>query len=300
VGLHGKSFIPLVMGFGCTVPAMMATRILDCPRNRLATLLVLPLMSCGARLPIYILLTSAFFPEAWQAPLLWGLYLVGVVFAMLLVRLLRSTLLAGDTTAFVMELPPYHLPTVRGVLTHTWERAWQFLKRAGTLIAGFSILFWALTSFPALPPDKRAALEPGDAQARQVEQSYAGRLGRSLEPLLKPVGFDWKTATALVAALAGKELFVAQLGVVHAVGRADDHEESFRAVLRREYTPLQALAIMLFCLLSMPCVSTSVTMWRESGRLAWTGLQLAGLTLLAYVVTFAVYQGGLWLGLGGR
>lgn len=299
-GLHGKSFIPLIMGFGCTVPAMMATRILDCPRNRLATLLVLPLMSCGARLPVFMLFTTAFFPDTWQTPVLWGLYLTGVVAAMILLRILRSTLLAGDTTAFVMELPPYHLPTVRGVLTHTWERSWQFLKRAGTLIAGFSILFWTLTTFPPLPASEPTNLDPTVAHARQVEQSYAGRIGRALEPILQPVGFDWKTSTALVAALAGKELFVAQLGVVHAVSRADDHQASFREILRREYTPLQALAIMLFCLLSMPCLSTSITMWRESGRLAWAGLQLIGLTLLAYGVTFVLYQGGLWLGLDGR
>ena len=296
VGLHGKSFIPLIMGFGCTVPAMMATRILDCPRNRLATLLVLPLMSCSARLPIYMLFTTAFFPETWQTPIMWGLYLVGVISAMLLVWLLRSTVLAGDTTAFVMELPPYHMPTVRGTLTHTWERVWQFLKRAGTFIAAFSILFWALSSFPVLPNNQRAGLDQNAIQARQAEQSYAGRLGHFLMPALRPLGFDWKSSTALVAAVAGKELFVAQLGVVHAVGQSDNNNESFRSVLRREYTPLQALAIMLFCLLSMPCISTSITMWRESGRVSLALLQLLGLTLLAYGVTFAVYQGGLWLG----
>ncbi len=300
VGLHGKSFIPLVMGFGCTVPAMMATRILDCPRNRLATLFVLPLMSCGARLPIYILFTTAFFPEAWQTPILWGLYLTGVIFAMIVLRLLRSTFLAGDTTDFVMELPPYHLPTFRGVLTHTWERAWQFIKRAGTIIAAFSILFWALTSFPMLPTHDHAGLSVENLHERQVEHSYAGRLGRALEPVLRPVGFDWKTSTSLIAAIAGKELFVAQLGVMHAVGQADDSQDSFRIVLRREYTPLQAMAIMIFCLLSMPCMSTSITMWRETGRMLWAIIQLAGLTLLAYGATLIVYQGGLWLGLGAR
>ncbi len=298
VGLHGKSFIPLIMGFGCTVPAMMATRILDCPRNRLATLLVLPLMSCGARLPIYMLFTTAFFPESWQAPIMWGLYLMGVIFAMLVVWLLRSTLLKGDTTAFVMELPPYHMPTIRGTLTHTWERVWQFLKRAGTIIAAFSVLFWGLSAFPELPEKDRLTLQPDEVRARQAEYSYAGRLGRALTPVLQPIGFEWKSSTALIAALAGKELFVAQLGVVHAVGAADDSNESFRAILRKEYTPLQALAIMIFCLLSMPCISTSITMWRETGRISLALLQLLGLTLLAYGVTFAIYQGGLLLGIG--
>ena len=292
IGLHGKSFIPMLIGFGCTVPAIMATRTLETRRDRITTILVLPLMSCGARLPIYMLFIPAFFPEAWRTPVLWGIYLTGIVLAIALAKLLRSTLFRGDVAPFVMELPPYRMPTLRGTLIHMWERGWLFLRKAGTIIVGISVLLWAMTSYPK-PPESR--LEGLDAnQARNVELSYsvAGRIGHVLEPIMRPIGFDWKTSTAMVGAFAAKEVFVAQLGIVHSLGEADEEPEPLRAVLQREYTPLQAFCIMLFCLISVPCMVTIAVTWKETGSWKWPALQLAGLTALAYLVTLVVHQFG--------
>ena len=292
IGLHGRSFIPMLLGFGCTVPAIMATRTMETRRDRLTTMLVLPLMSCGARLPIYALFIPAFFPEAWGTPILWGIYMIGIVLAVLLAKLLRSTLLRGEVAPFVMELPPYRMPTVRGTLIHMWERAWLFLRKAGTIIVGISILLWALNSYPKPPESKLEGLTPEEIQQVEMSYSVSGRVGHALEPVMKPIGFDWKTSTALVGAFAAKEVFVAQLGIVHAVGEADEESQPLRASLQKEYTPLQAFCIMLFCLISIPCMMTIVVTWRESGSWKWPALQLVGLTALAYVTTLLVYQLG--------
>ena len=223
IGLHGKSFIPMLIGFGCSVPAIMATRTLDNRRDRLTTMMVVPLMSCGARLPIYALIIPAFFPQAWQAPVLWLIYMIGIALAIVMAKLLRSTLFKGESAPFVMELPPYRTPTLKGVLIHMWERGWLYLKKAGTVILGISILLWALTSYPKLPPDKaeaEALAEAGMAQeqvdnvmeAEALSYSLAGRIGHGLEPVLRPMGFDWRIGTALIGAFAAKEVFVAQMG----------------------------------------------------------------------------------------
>jgi len=292
IGLHGRSFIPMLLGFGCTVPAIMATRTLETRRDRLTTMLVLPLMSCGARLPIYALFIPAFFSESWRTPMLWGIYLIGIVLAVVLAKLLRSTLFRGEVAPFVMELPPYRMPTVRGTLIHMWERAWLFLRKAGTIIVGISILLWAMTSYPKAPQAELAGLDAEEAQKAELSYSVAGRIGHALEPVMKPIGFDWKTSTAMIGAFAAKEVFVAQLGIVHAVGEAGEESQSLRAALRAEYTPLQAFCIMLFCLISVPCMVTIAVTWRESGSWKWPALQLGGLTGLAYVITLAVYQLG--------
>jgi len=292
IGLHGKSFIPLLLGFGCTVPAVMATRVLESRRDRLVTMLVLPLISCGGRLPIYTMLLGAFFPPAWRTPMLLGLYLFGVALALLLAKLLRSTLWRGEEPLFVMELPPYRLPTVRGVLLHTWERGWLFVRKAATVILGLSIVLWVLTSYPKAPAHTLAGLPADQARAAQLAYSAAGRAGHALEPLLRPAGFDWKAATALLGAFAAKEMFVAQMSIVHAAGDPDAAPASLHATLRRNYTPLQAVAMLLFCLISLPCVMTGVVVARESGAWRWALLQLSGLTLLAYIVAVAVYQTG--------
>ncbi len=444
VGLHGKSFIPMLIGFGCSVPAIMATRTLENKTDRLTTILVVPLISCGARLTIYLLIIPAFFPLAWRAPLLWIMYLIGILLAMLAARLIRSTLLRGKATPFVMELPPYRMPTLRGVVIHMWERAWLFLKKAGTIILAISIVLWALTSYPkktsldvdygpkladaereylegvkAVNPllgladgsetllkamkaelamaseqekyhkhqkgfkkaqrkkdhligtlnatgegetvskflqirdavqkatwqfqtaierskieentrqyamlerqrdEKLRNAEEVDARvyaavkkyleevrapfdqekqtiqreraAREVAYSYAGRIGRTLEPVVKPLGFDWKIATALVGAFAAKEVFVAQMGIVFSVGEAKMNPDNLRHRLRENYSSLVAFCIMLFTLISMPCVATIAVTKRETGRWTWALFQLAGLTALAYVVTLLVYQIG--------
>ncbi len=296
IGLHGKSFIPMLLGFGCTVPALMATRILENRRDRLVTMMILPLFSCSARFPIYMMFIPALFPEAWRAPVLMLLYVGGVLVAVLLARLLRSTLFKGDPSFFVMELPPYRMPTLRGLLQHTWERGWHFLKKAGTVVLFISMVLWALSRYPPLPEDRAAGRTPNEVRREALEHSIAGRIGRGLEPVLRPLGFDWKASTAFVGALAAKEVFVAQLGIINALGD-DPGSESNRAslaeALQRDYTRLQAFCIMLFCLLSMPCIMTVVTMRSESGAWRWALAQVAGLTLVAYLVTFAVYQTGL-------
>jgi len=296
IGLHGKSFIPMLIGFGCTVPAIMATRTLETRRDRLTTMLVLPLMSCGARLPIYTLFIPAFFPQAWQTPVLWGIYIVGITLAVALAKLLRSTVLKGETAPFVMELPPYRVPTLRGTLMHTWERGWLFLRKAGTIILGISILMWAATSYPKPPQGTPRGLSQAEAARLALSHSVAGRIGRFIEPAMRPVGFDWRTSTALLGAFAAKEVFVAQLGIVHSLGDADEESGSLREALKQEYTPLQAFCIMLFCLISVPCMVTVATVWKESGSWRWAALQVAGLTVLAYVVTVILFQAGKLVG----
>lgn len=295
IGLHGKSFIPMLIGFGCTVPAIMATRILENRRNRLTTIMVLPLMSCGARLTIYGLMIPAFFPKVWQGPVLWIIYLTGIVLAVILAKVLRLSILKGETMPFVMELPPYRLPTVRSLVIHMWHRAWMFLKKAGTVILGISIILWVLATFPRASQDQVAGLEDMEAQQFKLEHSVMGYLGKGIEPVIGPLGFDWKIGTALIGATAAKEVFVSQLGIVYAV---EDEQEgiSLRVKLKEHYSPLVGLCVMLFCLISAPCVATIAMTRQETGSWAWAIGQFAGLTLLAYGVTLIVYQAGRLLG----
>ncbi len=316
VGLHGKSFIPLLIGFGCTVPAIMATRTLETKRDRLITMMVLPLMSCGARIPIYALMIPAFFAPRWQGPMLWIIYVVGILLALGGAQVLRATMFRGETTPFLMELPPYRMPTAASLLVQMWTRAWLYLKKAGTLILGAAIILWFLTSYPKPSVDYvlpagfdqttiEAATKFGDITdpnlARSTELSYsiAGRVGRSLEPAIAPLGFDWRIGTALVGAIAAKEVFVAQMGIVFAVGEADETSDQLRAQLRNRYSPLIGFCIMLFALISTPCIATFAITRQESGSIKWAFAQTFGLTALAWIVTFVVYQGGLLLGIGG-
>jgi len=300
IGLHGKSFIPMLIGFGCSVPAIMGTRILDSRRDRMTTMLVVPLMSCGARLPIYSLIIPAFFAEDIRAPLLWSIYFIGIVLAVILIKVLRVTLFRGETAPFVMELPPYRMPTLKGLGVHMWERSWLYLKKAGTVILGMSILLWALTSYPK--PSKEMLQQLPDEKARQeakLTHSFAGRIGHLMEPAIRPLGFDWRIGTALIGALAAKEVFVAQLGIVYAVGNPHEGAETLRQKLRENYTPLTGFCIMLFCLITAPCVATIAATRKESGSWGWALFQLGGLTALAYVITLAAYQTGSFLGIGG-
>lgn len=322
-GLHGKSFIPMVTGFGCSVPGIMATRTLENERDRLTTMLVLPLMSCGARLPIWMLLIPAFFAPAWRAPALWLIYATGIGIALGLALLLRRTVLRGDDAPFVMELPPYRLPTPRSVALKMIDRGGLYLRKAGTTILGISILLWAATSFPkpqsylvdariaagevvvaekgstpaaTVGNDGRPTLTAADVAARrateELEYSAAGRVGRLLEPVFSPLGFDWKLVTAMIGAFAAKEVFVAQMGIVYSIGDVQEGAEGLRVALARDYTPLVGLSLMLFLLISAPCMATIAVTRRESGRWRWALLQLLGLTTIAYVVSFTVYQLG--------
>jgi len=297
IGLHGKSFIPMLTGFGCSIPGIMATRTLESRRDRLTTMLVLPLMSCGARLPIYALIIPAFFPEAWHAPMLWIIYMIGIVLAIVCAKLLRSTLFKGESVPFVMELPPYRMPTLKGVLIHMWERGGLYLKKAGTLILGISVLLWVMTSFPK-PKDVDPNLSAEEQQSAELSYSIAGRIGHAMEPVIKPMGFDWRIGTAMIGAFAAKEVFVAQMGIVYSVGEADEESEPLRDKLRANYSPLVGFCIMLFMLISAPCMATIAVTKRESNSWKWALFQLAGLTLLAYGVTLIVYQVGSALGIG--
>ena len=314
IGLHGKSFIPMILGFGCTVPAILATRVLESRRDRLTTMFILPLMSCSARFPIYVMFTGALFPERWRTPVVWTMYVVGAVAAIAMAKVLRSTLFRGETEPFVMELPPYRTPTVRGTLIHMWQRGWMYVRKAGTVILAVSVVMWALTAFPrpaesdaGVPDAARAAASVGGAgppaagrRAAALEHSVAGRVGKALEPVTRPLGFDWRINTALMGAFAAKEVFVAQMGIVLSLGEGVGAEsDSLHAALQRNYSPLQALAVMVFCLLGFPCMATVAVMWRESGSWKWVVLQWVILTVMAYVATLAVYQVGSALGLGG-
>lgn len=345
IGLHGKSFIPFLIGFGCSVPAIMATRTLDNQRDRILTMLVTPFMSCGARLPIYLLIIPAFF-EKNQALVLWIIYLIGIVTAIITAKILGLTVLKGESTPFVMELPPYRVPTLKGVLIQMWERSWLYLKKAGTIILGISIIMWVLTVFPQYPEEKAAAFEEKiapienaleiqtaeleslgfgiedepekiaeneravrlyeaiSAQTEELEEmqnayseaaleySAAGRIGKFIEPAIKPLGFDWKIGTALIGAFAAKEVFVAQLGIVYSVGEADEESSALRTKLQENYSPLIAFSIMVFALLSAPCMATFAIVKRESNSWKWAFFQLTGMTAVAYIITLIIYQTG--------
>jgi len=292
IGLHGKSFIPMLIGFGCSVPAIMGTRVLENRRSRLTTILVIPLMSCGARLPIYVLLIPAFFAPKWHGLAMWSMYMIGVALAILCAKLLRKTLFKGETLPFVMELPPYRVPTLRGLMIHMWDNSWMYLKKAGTILLGISIILWAATSYPKVSEDKLAGLTEEQAQTAELRHSIAGRVGGVMEIVVKPLGFDYRIGTALIGALAAKEVFVAQMGIVFSLGEADESSQTLREKLADNYSPLQGFCIMLFCLISAPCVATLAVCKRETGSWRWALFQFCGLTVLAYVITLVVYQAG--------
>ena len=370
-GLQGRSFVPLVLGFGCTVPAVMATRTIESGRDRTVTIMVLPLMSCGARLPIYALLIPAFFPEKYQAFTMWLIYLIGIVFALAAARIMKATLFKGEGEIYLMELPPYRMPTFKSMMLHMWDRSKMYLHKAGTIILFTSIILYFCNTYPEkkafscdydakieeirqtgaltspqirileqsdlldkdelavvkaqktipqevldrlaeekLSPavrsaadaaqslnDRITALENGKLN-EQLEYTVSGRAGKLLEPVLAPMGFDWKISTAAIGALAAKEIFVAQLGILYSEGRADEESEGLRAVLRKHYTPLQAFCMMLFSLLSIPCLATLAIIRRELNSVKLAIAEGAGLFCLAWVVTTLVYQLGLLLNIG--
>lgn len=293
IGLHGKSFIPMLIGFGCSVPAIMATRILENRRNRLTTIMILPLMSCGARLTIYGLLIPAFFPQNWRGPVLWLIYLTGIVLAVIAAKVLRLTVFRGENTDFVMELPPYRVPTFKSLSAHTWLRGWLYLKKAGTIILVFSIILWAAMNYPRVSVQSVTGLSPDQIRQTQLANSVIGRVGRTIEPVIKPLGFDWKIGTALIGATAAKELFVSQLGIIYAVSSHDNSSATtLRQHLHADYSSLVGFCITLFCLISSPCVATIAITRSETGSWFWAAFQFVSLTVLAYTITFAVYQIG--------
>lgn len=392
VGLHGKSFIPLLLGFGCNVPAIMGTRTLENPRDRMVTILVTPLMSCSARLPVYTLLIAAFFSERLAGTVMFAVYFIGVALAVIMALVFRKLLFPGASEAFVMEMPPYHLPTLRSILTHMWERSVLYLKKAGTLILAASILVWFATNYPKeveyskdydqaktqteekyaaqidaevlrplgleklddnerlknavaalaaikAPADKAADgekatgageqkladLEKAEPQlyplaakyfeldqqrkdetgkldkeqaGEKLAKSYAGGFGKAIEPVIRPLGFDWKIGVGLVSAVAAKEVLVSTLGTIYSVGEAEDDPTALQDALAADpvFNPLVAFTLMIFTLIYSPCLAALAVLRRETNSWKWTAFSFLYSTALAWVMAFIVYQGGTLLG----
>ena len=303
-GLHGNSVLAMIVSGGisggCAVAGVMATRTLKNPKERIATILVAPFMNCGAKLPIYALLIAAFFSDS-QAKIMFALTIISWGFALLAARGLRSTVLKGPNTPFVMELPPYRMPTFKGLLIHMWERTWHYLKKAGTIILLVSIIIWAMSTFPK-PSEELLEGKNGKERAQaELGYSIAGRIGNALEKVTAPMGFDWKINIALVGGFAAKEVVVTTLGTVYSMGEVDsDISGALSGRLKREegWNPLKAFTLMLFCMLYAPCFVTLAVIKNETGSWRWTGFAMIYTTAIAYVVSLVVYQTGLFLGIG--
>ena len=284
MGLHGKSFIPLIMGFGCNVPAIMSSRIIESRKSRLVTILINPLISCSARLPIYLVLVGAFFPGK-ESLMLLLIYSVGILLAVLMARIFSKFLVKGDDTPFVMELPPYRMPTSKSVLRHTWEKGAQYLKKMGGIIMIASIIIWFLGYYP-----NHSSYQ---TTAEQQENSYIGQIGKSIEPIIKPLGFDWKMGVGLLSGVGAKELVVSTLGVLYTNdGNLDDDALPERIAQQSDITPLIAFAYMLFTLLYFPCIATLAAIRQETGSWKWPLFAACYTTILAWIVAFLVYQIG--------
>jgi len=316
VGLHGKSFIPMILGFGCAVPGVMATRTLENERDRFLTMLIVPFMSCSARLPVYALLGAAFF-SAYQGWVIFSLYILGIVVAIIMAAIFKKTIFKGMSAPFVMELPPYRIPTAKGALIHMWERGVLFLKKAGTLILALSVVIWALSSLPV-----------GVEYASQ--ESITGQIGTALSPVFEPLGFgEWQAAVAIIYGFMAKEVVVSTFGILYGVGEdgsggtattdgtnpessgekapkgeevapsaevAPEEDPGFISAIQQVFTPLSAYAYMVFILLYIPCLATLATIRRETNSWKWPAFAAGYTFAVAYAVSLVVYQGGLLLG----
>ena len=334
IGLHGKSFIPLLMGFGCNAPAIMATRTLESEKDRILTILINPLMSCSARLPVYVLLAGTFF-GARAGNAIFSIYVLGILLAILMGRLFRSTVLKGKVAPFVMELPPYRAPMLRGLIIHMWDRSKIFLKKMGGVILIGSLVVWFLSSFPrevqfsknydseiaavsarysasmantqgglseSLVRERDQAVSVLEAQrAREaVEGSFIGHIGKMLAPVFAPLGMDWRASVAVLSGLVAKEIVVSTMGVLYAVGAEEgEKSEALKLALKKSgMTPLAAYAMMAFVLIYIPCLATVSAIRRETNSWRWTAFSITYSTLLAWIVAFLIYQGGKGIGLG--
>ena len=280
MGLHGKSFIPLIMGFGCNVPAIMATRTIEDRKSRLITMLVNPLMSCSARLPIYLVMIGAFFPNCASFILLC-IYTAGILLAVIMARIFSKFLVKGEDSPFVMELPPYRMPTSKSIMRHTWEKGAQYLKKMGGIIMIASIIIWFLGYYP-----QHDAYE---SVAEQQKNSYIGQIGKAIEPVIKPLGFDWKLGIGLISGVGAKELVVSTLGVLYT---NEGDVENVNLSNRIPITPLVALAYMLFVLIYFPCIATFAAIKQESGSWKWAIFTAGYTTGLAWLIAFTVFQIG--------
>ena len=292
MGLHGKSFIPLIMGFGCNVPAVMATRTIENRRSRLITILVLPFMSCSARLPIYIMIIGTFFAVKYQSLIMITLYVTGIILAVIMSRIFSKWLIKGDDTPFIMELPPYRFPTLKAITRHTWEKGKQYLKKMGGIILVASLIVWALGYFPH---DNNL-----DRQTQQ-EHSYIGQIGKVVEPIFRPQGFDWKLDVSLMAGIGAKEIVASTMGVLYADDEsvADDNEADsekynklYVKMTNDGITPLIAFSYLLFVLIYFPCIATIAAIKGETGSWKWAMFTALYTTLLAWIISAVFYQIG--------
>ena len=297
-GLHGKSFIPLVMGFGCNVPAIMATRTIESRSSRLITILINPFMSCSARLPVFILLAGTFFPER-AGMALFCIYIFGGVMAVLTARILRRFMFGEDETPFVMELPPYRVPTLKATLRHMWDRSEQYLKKIGGLILVAAVIIWFLSYYPRTGANVITPENIETTALAQSENSYLGRIGKVCEPVMKPLGLDWRASVALLSGAAAKEIVVSTLGVLYSVDDAESDGASLSAhlIASGNYSRAAALAMMIFVLLYFPCIATVAAIAQEAGGWRWALFSVVYNTLLAWVVAFAAFHIGTLLGL---
>jgi ferrous iron transport protein B len=301
VGLHGKAFIPMLSSFACAIPGIMATRTIENQRDRFVTILVAPLMSCSARLPVYSLLISAFIPGIlvlgfWnlQGIVMISLYLLGLVLALIMATIFKKTILKGKTPPFILELPPYHLPSLKSLFIHLWERSMLFLKRAGTIILGVSIILWFLATYPKL--DKGTPSE-------KLSYSFVGRAGYLIEPVIKPLGFDWKLGIGILTSLLQREVFVSTMSTIYNIESSDDNSVSFKSAVQKDidpitgkpmFTVLTAICVMVYYVIAMQCMSTLAVVKRETNSWKWPIFQLGYMTGLAYGMTFLVYHIGLY------
>ena len=331
VGLHGKAFLPLMSSFACAIPGIMAARTIENPKDRLATILIAPFMSCSARLPVYALMIATFFAGqtvfgfvSLGAVLMLAMYSLGIIVAIIVALILKKTLLKSPPPPFVMELPPYRLPNVRNVLQNMLTRAGLFLKRAGTVILAISIILWALTAFPrsvrqpavgnrteiSAASAEQSANDEGQRtkdEAEQLQNSYAGQLGHLIEPVIQPLGFDWKIGVALIASFAAREVLVSTLSIIYNGDKeANEESETLMQSIREAkkddgspvWSPLTALTLMVFFVLAMQCMSTVAVVRRETNSWSWTLFMVGYMTALAYTAAFVTYQGGRLLGFG--
>jgi ferrous iron transport protein B len=300
VGLHGKAFIPMLSSFACAIPGIMSTRTIENPRDRLVTMLVAPLMSCSARLPVYSLLIAAFIPGTlilgfWnlQGIVMVSLYLLGLVMALVMAGIFKKTILKGKTLAFILELPPYRIPSIKNILLQLKERSMLFLKRAGTIILGVSIILWFLATYPKMQKG---------TPSEKLSYSFVGRAGQLIEPVIKPLGFDWKVGVGILSSLLQREVFVSTISTIYNIQSTGDKTVSLRRQMQKDvdpetglpdFTVLTAICVMVYYVLAMQCMSTLAVMRRETNGWKWPVFQLGYMTVLSYIVTFIVFHIGL-------
>ncbi|MDA3873638.1 MAG: ferrous iron transporter B, partial [Kiritimatiellae bacterium] len=306
VGLPGTAFVPLQTGQACASPAIMSTRVISDPRDRLVTILVLPLTSCSARIPVYVLVVTLLFPgQPLQASaLLVGAYALGIVTALGVAWVLKKTILPGESQPLLLEMPAYKIPHLRNALFHTWEKALLFIKQAGTLILGISVLLWVLSTYPKA--ELSSTLAPELAEQAQLEYSIAGRIGKAMEPVIRPLGYDWQIGIGILSSFAAREAIISGLSIVYGLGEegAEDSTlliDNLRQATRRDGSPVFTAAtcssLLVFYVLAMQCLPTQAVTKAETGSWKWAGFQLAYMSVLAYSAALIVYQGLGWMGI---